>query len=286
MLTVFTPCYNRAGLLPRLYESLLQQTDGRFTWLIVDDGSTDGTKELIEGWKQEGRLPITYIYEENGGKMRAHNNGVRHCETALFVCVDSDDWLHGQAVERILSFWEDCREDTGIAGIVAHKGRDAAHTFSGAEFPQVASDTLGGLYRKGFYGETTLVFRTDVLKNFLFPEIEGEKYVPEDVVYDRIDREYRLAVLPCILTICELVEEGYTASVKKLREENPRGWLIYYEQKAKWAPPSVLRMKYISHYLIFSRLCGENVWKKGSISKRELLCALPGALLLRLAGKR
>ena len=88
MLTVFTPTYNRAYILGELYESLLRQTDKRFMWLIVDDGSGDNTKELINGWKNDNKIAISYFYQKNGGKSLAHNLGVEKCSTELFTCVD------------------------------------------------------------------------------------------------------------------------------------------------------------------------------------------------------
>ena len=104
-LTVFTPTYNRAYTLGRLYESLCRQSNKNFEWLVVDDGSKDGTEELIKSWQSEEKISIRYIYQENGGKMRAHNRGVKSTETELFVCVDSDDYLVDDGIEKILSFW-------------------------------------------------------------------------------------------------------------------------------------------------------------------------------------
>ena len=106
LLTVCTPTYNRAHTLPRLYESLVRQTSQDFEWLVVDDGSTDNTRELVDGWVAEGRIRIRYVYKENGGKPSAHNLGVRLAAGELFFCVDSDDYLTDNAVELILSAWE------------------------------------------------------------------------------------------------------------------------------------------------------------------------------------
>ena len=101
LLTVCTPTYNRAHTLPRLYESLVRQTSQDFEWLVVDDGSTDNTRELVDGWVAEGRIRIRYVYKENGGKPSAHNLGVRMAAGELFFCVDSDDYLTDNAVEVI-----------------------------------------------------------------------------------------------------------------------------------------------------------------------------------------
>lgn len=121
---VFTPTFNRAYILPKLYESLVAQTSRDFSWLIVDDGSTDNTAELVHGWQAEGLVPITYIYQENGGKQRATNTGMSHCTDELFFVVDSDDHLVPSAVEQIVDVWQGARSDVTLAGIVALRGTD------------------------------------------------------------------------------------------------------------------------------------------------------------------
>lgn len=284
MLTIFTPTYNRENLLPRVYESLVKQTNPDFIWLIVDDGSTDHTRTLVESWQQEKKINIQYVYRENGGKMRAHNTGVDLCTTELFVCLDSDDYLVQTAVGDILSTWQE-KKQGNIAGIAAHKGEDEKTPLFHQEFPEIEISTLRGLYRSGFSGETTLVFRTEILKKYSFPEIEGEKYVPEDYIYDKIDEEYQLLILPKVLTICEIVEGGYTDQASLLRQKNPTGWFLYYEQRARLEPMSVLKVKYISHYLRFSKYLGKNAWKEGTLSTAELLLGLPGACLLWAVNK-
>ena len=282
-LTVFTPAYNRAGKLKRLYESLLAQTNADFLWLVVDDGSTDETQELIHSFQMEGKLEIRYHRQENGGKMRAHNAGARLADTQLFVCLDSDDHFTKTAVDDILTLWTG-NEDEAIAGIVAHKGRDEEHILYDTAFPVKGCSSLKGLYEKGFKGETTLVFRTELIRRFPFPEIEGEKYVPEDVVYDRIDREHKYLVLNKILTVCELVSEGLTDRVDELRENNPTGWLIYYYQRALLGK-GLLGMKYASHYLRFKGRVDKQYLKEYALPLRLVLKGLPGAAALALKGK-
>ncbi len=305
LLTVFTPTYNRRELLGRVYQSLLSQTCRDFCWLIVDDGSADDTKQAVQGWIEEKQIPITYIYRENGGKMRAHNTGVAHCTTELFMCLDSDDYLPADAVEQLTETWRDVQSESvreasaqrepaeksaqqidKTAGIVAHKGRSATQILTGGEFADIKYSTLQNLYRQGFSGETALVFRTDILRQFPFPEIDGEKYVPEDYIYDKIDKEYVLRVLPQIIMICELVSSGYTDSVERLRREHPQAWLLYYEQRAQDAPASLLKIKYISHYMRFSKHLGKSIWRSGNgISLGWRLLGLPGYFLLALRHK-
>ena len=311
-LCVFTPTYNRADMLPRLYESLTRQSCCDFEWLIVDDGSSDGSENLIKGWiaeiKQKGEhsmaagtggaadaahmdgradgITIRYFKQKNGGKMRAHNLGVRLCHSPLFVCLDSDDYFTDSAVSDILEKWSAVKFHSDCAGIVAHKGESTSNTLYGAAFPDNTDFTsLSGLYRSGFRGETTLVFKTEVLRAYPFPHIQAERYVPEDFVYDRIDRHYRLAVLPKILTVCSLLDEGYTDSVERLRRENPTGWYLYYLNRARFEPWSLLKLKYISHLRRFKTLADKSVTKRHRLSPILSLFGIPGEAALRLKGK-
>ena len=119
LVTVFTPTYNRGHLLGRLYESLKAQSDHRFEWLIVDDGSTDDTADIVAPWLAQKELPVTYIRTENGGKHRAINHGISIAHGEIFFIVDSDDWLAPNAIERIF-YWENSiageKNFAGVAG--------------------------------------------------------------------------------------------------------------------------------------------------------------------------
>lgn len=285
-LTVFTPTYNRKELLKRAYESLKDQTCRDFCWLIVDDGSSDDTGAAVDEWIREGIIPIEYHYCENGGKMRAHNRGVEFCKTQWFLCLDSDDCLVSDAVEAILKCIEDNRWDINTAGIIAHKGKSETELLTGVDFPKgIERTTLYGLYLKGFKGETTLVFKTDVLRKYPFPEIEGEKYVPEDYIYDKIDAEYEYVVLDRILTVCELVSEGYTDSVRKLKEDNKQAWYLYYEQRARITPMSMLKLKYLGFYRLYAGMSGHALKEADGISSWEKILGIPGEIVLKLTGK-
>lgn len=261
-LTIFTPTYNRKELLKRTYDSLLRQTCKDFEWLIVDDGSTDDTNLQVQKWIEDNNIAIRYYYRENGGKMRAHNMGVKLAEAPLFLCVDSDDYLTDTAVWDLIECYERSKQKFShktIGGVVAHKGRSDSELLSDCDFPKVECSTLYGLYLKGFKGETTLMYETDLLREYLFPEIDGEKYVPEDYIYDKIDGVCELVVLPKIITVCELVEEGYTDSVPRLKAENKKAWYLYYEQRAYITPMSVLKIKYLGRYIIYAHKAGESV---------------------------
>ena len=289
LLTIFTPTYNRKDLLKRVYDSLLVQTVKDFEWLIVDDGSTDDTDSVVREWIMENRITIRYFYRENGGKMRAHNVGVRLAKGEIFTCLDSDDYLVETAVEELVHCYNVNKdrqyEEKRVAGVVAHKGETADKLLGDCEFPDCELSTLYGLYLKGFKGETTLLYETRVLRQYPFPEIDGEKYVPEDYVYDKIDVEYALAVLPKIITVCEIVSEGYTDSVKKLKKNNPMAWYLYYEQRAAITPFSMLKIKYLGRYVIYAFRTKSGLNASKRIGNFEKLLGILFALVLMIIRK-
>ena len=141
------------------------------------------------------------------------------------------------------------------------------------------------MYLKGFKGETTLVFKTEVLRKYPFPEIEGEKYVPEDYIYDKIDAEYEYVVLDRILTVCELVSEGYTDSVRRLKEDNKQAWYLYYEQRARITPVSLLKWKYLGFYIRYAKRCHKPLFRGALISPIFVLTGYPFAWILKWMGK-
>lgn len=257
-ITVFTPTYNRAHLLPFLYNSLCEQTNKDFEWLIVDDGSSDNTRDLITTWISAGLVSIRYIYQCNGGKMRAHNTGVNNTLTELFVCVDSDDYLVDDAIDRILSVWRQIPPEHRheLAGIVGYKGKSREETMYGEKFPDIEYSPLYRLYDEGFRGETTLVYRTQILKAHLFPEFEGEKFIPEKYVYRQIDKSYLLKVLPQVLTICEYHPDGYTmGGVSTSPRMNPKGYRLFFLQESLLAGDWIRRLKFMGGCVACSFMC-------------------------------
>lgn len=242
-LCVFTPTYNRSHTLPRLYESLLRQTSDDFEWVVVDDGSTDNTEELIAQYIDEKKINITYIRTQNGGKQRAHNVGVEKCTAPLFLCVDSDDFLVPVAVEHLLSAWKLQENGEGISGILFLKGFTSNKPL-GPEFPDgLKRTTLRNLYSKyHFRGDTGLMYRTDVLKKYPFWVAPGEKFIGENYVYDQIDQKYELLLLNEILYIAEYLADGYTKNVRKVTKENPVSYLTLKRQSITF--DSTLHEKY------------------------------------------
>ena len=200
LFTVFTPTYNRAHTLHRVYESLKSQKDYRcFEWLIVDDGSSDNTRDLVEQWRKESLFPIRYIYQENGGKHTAFNRGVKEARGELFLNFDSDDSCTPEALERFKFHWDAIPEDrksdfTGVTCLC----QDEQGRIVGSYFPLdvTDSDSLEIRYKHKVVGEKWGFHRRNVLLKFPFPEIidpNGDRltHIPESIVWKSIARKYK-----------------------------------------------------------------------------------------------
>lgn len=223
-LTIFTPTYNREKYLSKLYNSLLQQKNKLFQWLIVDDGSTDNTRNVVLEFMKESKMNITYYKQKNFGKHIAHNEGVKLCETELFFCVDSDDYLYPDAIEKILRIWNSRDRSLRHIGIAALKGY-FDRTVSGNKMPSgVRESTLSNLYNSyGKTGETALIYQSKLLKKYLFPYYKNEKFLSEEVVYNQLDSEGNLILLNEIIYGMEYLTDGITRNLIKTWKSSPKG---------------------------------------------------------------
>lgn len=240
IITIFTPVYNRAKTLVRLYESLKQQTNQSFIWVIVNDGSIDNTEELVNQWIKENLIEIEYFYQDNSGKPIAHNVGVQKTKTELFTCVDSDDYLKNDAVEKLISCWNQKKNNNSI-GILAYKEKEQGEVITQFKNDKMAEGTLREFYDSGLRGDTFLVYRSDVIKKYEFPKYEEEKFVPEAYLYDLMDQEGKLILLKESLYIAEYLEDGYTANMAILLYRNQKGYFTYINQRLKF--DTTLRQK-------------------------------------------
>ena len=178
-LTVFTPAYNRAHTIGRTYKSLCFQKCKDFVWLIVDDGSTDNTAELVKDWmSKDNGFEIQYIYKENGGMHTAHNVAYRNIHTELNTCIDSDDALSENAVEKIINKWNQIKS-RGYAGIIALDANMNTGKVIGKGFPKdMTETTLSGYYASGGLGDKKLIYRTDIINSVPeYPVFDNEKYL-------------------------------------------------------------------------------------------------------------
>lgn len=250
-LCVFTPTFNRAYCLEDLYRSLVAQTHQDFHWLIVDDGSTDETRALVEELASRGEITISYLCQQNGGKQRAWNAAVQACNQELFFCVDSDDTLVPDAVEAILARWEEVRSKEDIAGIVGLDGTSSQKPLGTWMPEELRRTTIWNLYYKaGHKGDVAVIYRTDVLRRHPFVVAEGEKFIAETYVYFLIDDEYELAVLNKVLILADYRDDGYTSNARRVTRENPQGYIRLKRMHIERADTFLLKFKASILYLV------------------------------------
>lgn len=286
-LTVFTPAYNRVQTLPRTYESLVRQDCKDFIWLIVDDGSTDQTKELVQKWQTEDAgFEIRYIYKSNGGMHTAHNTAYENIDTELNVCIDSDDCLADGAVRKILLTWEKVK-NKGYAGIIGLDA-DLKGRIIGKGFPDGLDETtLTGYYANGGSGDKKLVYRTDVIKKYPpYPVFPGEKYVALAYKYRLIDQDYKLAVLNDVLCNVEYQDDGSSATMWKQYVKNPKGF-AFWRKICMQYPMSTKRL-WIDcvHYVSESIIAGNKQYIKKSPKRFMTTIAIPFGILLSIYTKK
>lgn len=230
--TIFTPTYNRKELLKNLYESLKNQTYKDFEWIIVDDGSSDGTELSVRQFLDEKILDIKYFYKENGGKQRAYNYGVEKARGELFICLDSDDKYVDNALETILKYWKKYENNREIAGMgylsIYENGEVIGTKFPKDEMIATQFDIYNKYKVKGDKG---LMFRTKILKQFPFPVFKGEKFTTEAVVYNRISEKYKMLYVNEKIEIKEYQGDGLTSKYNDLLMRNPQGQALYHNER-------------------------------------------------------
>ena len=233
--TVFTPTYNRAYILGDLYHSLQRQTCMDFEWLIVDDGSADDTKALVTSWQgEENPFPIRYVYQENGGKCRAINRGLKEADGRLFFTVDSDDYLTDDAIEKVIQWDGELPKDGHFCGYVGNRGITPTQTpnrlFPGGYLDGTALDRYDQVD-----GERAFVFYTEVHRKYLYPEFPGEKFLTEAVTWDLMAHDgYKMRFYNDIIWIWEYKDDGLTRAGYRVFLENPQGTGLFFRQKAEF----------------------------------------------------
>ena len=229
-LTVFTPTYNRANTIGRVFESLKRQTYKDFKWVIIDDGSTDDTKSLIASFIESAFFPIEYYYQENRGKHVAINRAVSSCKTELFIIADSDDAFVDNALEVLVKEWDSIPEEKkeDYKGVNCRVFEHETGLPIGSGFPEERFDSTDEIayFKLKMRSEKWNLFRTEALKEFPFPEIEGAHFYPETVIWQRMSQKYKTRYInECLREYYKDAENSVIHGEKSVRyKENIHLW--------------------------------------------------------------
>jgi len=283
VLTVFTPTYNRAYILPQCYESMRRQSSKNFVWLVVDDGSTDNTRQLVQNWQDEDNgFELRYVFQENQGMHGAHNLAYANIDTELNTCIDSDDYMPDNAVEKIIDFWITCGRDETISGFLALDAYENGEII-GTRFPEnIAGATSYDYYYKyGVKGDKKFVLRSDLSRLYPYPLFEGERYVNLATKYSQLDIDYKLLGMNEVVCIVKYLEDGSTRNMFKQYLMNPKGF-AYSRCLCMSLPFAGFGFSYRQavHYVSSSIISKDRLWLSNSPRKGITLSAAPAGFLL------
>lgn len=285
-ITIITPTYNRASNLKHLYQTLTKQTVSDFVWLIEDDGSTDDTARLIQTFLAEERINIQYYQRENGGKHRALNAGIAMTDTELTFIVDSDDYLPENAIETILLYHQKYKHTPNLCGysfLRCYKDGsvNTAYFKKDEEIASYRDVRING----GIGGDKAEVFYTDILKKFPFPEYEGEKFLPEDLVWMQMSGPYRMVHINKCIYIGEYLDGGLTKTGRAMKIYSPRGMMhrsqIYLNDAGVCLK---VKVKMMILYIVYGKFSGTSVkelFRNTTPKFLFVLLVLPSILIYR-----
>lgn len=284
LITVFTPTYNRAHTLHLCYESLCRQSCKDFIWLIIDDGSTDNTKILINEWQNRNNgFDIRYIYKKNGGMHTAHNTAYENIDTELNVCIDSDDYMTDNAIELIKNCWQK-NKSNNLAGIIALDIDKKNKNVIGTKLPvNKKTTTLYSFYENGGKGDKKLIYRTDIIKSVPpYPVFSGEKYIGLGIKYRLVDDNYELFILNEPVCVVEYQPDGSSMNMFRQYLSNPKGFA--YLRKFQMTKCTSVKRLFIEcvHYVSSSILMKNKNFIVESPKKFITLCAIPAGVFLTL----
>lgn len=291
-LTIFTATYNRGHLIHRLYESLKRQSNFDFEWLVIDDGSSDNTKELFKKWiSEDNPFPIRYYYQENQGLIRALNKGVSLAKGKYFSKIDSDDYVKDYYSENILKWVEDIDNSEDIYAVSGLRVNSDNIPLKGTwpEFPE------GSLYvdatdleraKYNLDADMSEAWKVDVLRKHPFPVWETEKFAPEQLVlYDIALESLKIRWYSVPMTICEYQAGGLTLGASKLEKENPMGYAMMYNQNLKIYKSFRRNLYDAMQMTALSIYAGNISYLKKSNNKAATVLSFPFGLILRLRRK-
>ena len=281
-ISILTPTFNRGKLLKRLYDSIknnITTCKCSVEWLIMDDGSTDDTKKIIEKYKEEQIVDIRYYYQENKGKMEAINNLVPKVKGDYIVECDSDDYFTNNALSIIEDSIKEVNNKNDIYAFVFLKydqdGNNMGNNFKEDKYKSKMFDLY---FKENVYGEKALVFNSEIRKKYKYELENGEKFVTEARLHHKMDLKYDVECFNKPIMICENKKDGYTINIQKIYKENPFGYYEYFKEILNLNLKNVKfkKLMYIyKHYILFSVLTKKkNILKNVKGLKNKIAIAI------------
>lgn len=282
IITILTPTYNRGGVLNELFQSLQKQTTKEFEWLLVDDGSRDNTKNIVEEMKQNVDFPIRYIYKENGGKHTALNVGVKQITSELTFIVDSDDTLVPDAIETILKYHNKYKSKKDICGYAFLKeysdGKINGKLFEPDE--KIGTYIDCRINADDTQADKAEVFYTECLKEFPFPEFKNEKFLGEDLVWIRMAMKYQMVHINKAIYVAEYLGDGLTRNRRKNNIMSPHGCVARAKEFLRPELKLRYRIKGAIQYVVYGKFANEKDIIANAPDRVLVLCVYIPSLLV------
>lgn len=231
LFSVFTPTYNRAELISRVFDSLCAQTFRDFEWVVVDDGSDDDTTRVIEAMREKADFPIVFKAHENRGKVQSINEGVDMAKGELFICFDSDDWCTDNALERLAEVWNGLRTEQRdrYSGISCLK-KYASGEIVGDDYSEMDAygDSYIDRFNRRIAGDKWEIIRTDLHRAARYDIHAGEKYMPPEYAWLVIGLRHKTIFLNEALSVIEYQEDGISRNNLRYRLSSPISMTRFY----------------------------------------------------------
>ena len=283
MITVITPTYNRAEIIKKVYDSLLKQTNKDFEWLVIDDGSKDNTKEVINKFIDEQKIKISYFFKENGGKHTALNLGIKKAKGEYVLILDSDDTLVNDAIEKINNKWKQYSFDKSIACLsflkIYPNGQTIGKTYNGTD---IKSNNIDFRYNQDLLGDMCEVFKTEILKQYKFPVYENERFLSEAIVWNQIAFDYDTVYINEPIYVAEYLTDGLSNNWFKLVVNNPMGArannLLFMSKKFKFK----IRLKNCIMFDVFSFIAKKPILRETKMKFFACLFYIPSYIIAKI----
>lgn len=286
-LSIVTPVYNRAGLLKTCWESLVRQTDKDFEWIVVDDGSTDSSVDMVRTLPDAG-FPIILVEKENGGKHTALNASHPYIRGKYVLILDSDDYLVDSAVAQVREGWGGYEQDEDIGIVTFLKGRAEDEPSCMADDEGIPVDIMRYRRRCIYSADCCEVIRSELYLKYPFPVFAGESFLSEGALWNRVSFTHKCVYINRVVYIADYLAGGLTKSGKPLRIRNPQGGM--YTANLNMHPKNFLkrRIKYgllFGCYGCFAGLSPVQMLKR-SDNKILVVLTMPAGWMLYLYWKR